>query len=114
MHGCLLLQEFPSEYDTAIRQAQLATKAALADGLKLLEVEFPVSGLAASQGKMYSLKSALTKLGLLDAQSGAQKSNSTSAYVRPGSIRRRDHQLLWHSTGSSRNRRCDKAIDTFS
>jgi hypothetical protein len=45
-----VLQEFPSEYDTAIRQAQLATKAALADGLKLLEVEFPVSGLAASQG----------------------------------------------------------------
>lgn len=45
------MQEFPSEYDTAIRQAQLATKAALADGLKLLEVEFPVSGLAASQGE---------------------------------------------------------------
>ncbi|WIA14511.1 hypothetical protein OEZ85_003030 [Tetradesmus obliquus] len=48
--GSATLLEFPSEYDTAIRQAQLATKAALADGLKLLEVEFPVSGLAASQG----------------------------------------------------------------
>jgi hypothetical protein len=32
------VQAFPSEYDTAIRQAQLATKAALADGHKLLEV----------------------------------------------------------------------------
>jgi hypothetical protein len=34
------LQAFPSEYDTAIRQAQLATKAALADGHKLLEVRW--------------------------------------------------------------------------
>jgi hypothetical protein len=33
-----VLQAFPSEYDTAIRQAQIATKAALADGHKLLEV----------------------------------------------------------------------------
>lgn len=45
------LQAFPSEYDTAIRQMQLATKAALADGHKLLEVEFPSAGLAAAQGK---------------------------------------------------------------
>eukprot|EP00775_Hariotina_reticulata_P008988 gene8988-9161_t len=41
---------FPSEYDTAVRQAQLAVKAALADGLQLLEVEFPTSGLVSSQG----------------------------------------------------------------
>jgi hypothetical protein len=33
-------QSFPSEYDTAIRQAQLATRAALADGLQLLEVSW--------------------------------------------------------------------------
>lgn len=44
------MQAFPSEYDTAIRQMQLATKAALADGHKLLEVEFPTAGLAAAQG----------------------------------------------------------------
>eukprot|EP00878_Enallax_costatus_P006467 GHUV01006779.1.p1 GENE.GHUV01006779.1~~GHUV01006779.1.p1 ORF type:complete len:312 (+),score=85.97 GHUV01006779.1:437-1372(+) len=46
----LTLAAFPSEYDTAIRQMQLATKAALADGHKLLEVEFPTAGLAAAQG----------------------------------------------------------------
>lgn len=39
-----VLQAFPSEYDTAIRQAQLATKAALADGHKLLEVSVHESG----------------------------------------------------------------------
>jgi len=44
------LQAFPSEYDTAVRQAQLATQAALADGLQLLEIEFPTSGLMSSQG----------------------------------------------------------------
>ena len=40
-------QAFPSEYDTAIRQAQLATKAALADGHKLLEVR-PAAAAAAA------------------------------------------------------------------
>eukprot|EP00879_Flechtneria_rotunda_P006345 GHRR01006669.1.p1 GENE.GHRR01006669.1~~GHRR01006669.1.p1 ORF type:complete len:315 (+),score=91.74 GHRR01006669.1:319-1263(+) len=44
------LGAFPSEYDTAVRQAQLAVKAALADGHKLLEVEFPTAGLTAAQG----------------------------------------------------------------
>jgi hypothetical protein len=40
-------QAFPSEYDTAIRQVQLATKAALADGHKLLEVR-PAAAAAAA------------------------------------------------------------------
>lgn len=45
-----LLQVFPSSYDAAIRQAQEATKAAIADGHTLLEVEFPSSSITAVQG----------------------------------------------------------------
>jgi hypothetical protein len=41
---------FPSSYDAAIRQAQEATKAAIADGHTLLEVEFPSSSITAVQG----------------------------------------------------------------
>lgn len=44
------LQRFPASYDQAVRQAQEAVKAALADGLKLIEVEFPTSGLDSVSG----------------------------------------------------------------
>ena len=35
---------FPHSYDGAIRQAQDAVKAAIADGHKLIEVDFPTGG----------------------------------------------------------------------
>ncbi|KAI3429306.1 hypothetical protein D9Q98_005401 [Chlorella vulgaris] len=41
---------FPSDYNQAVRQAQAAVQAALADGEKLLEVEFPTASLAAVAG----------------------------------------------------------------
>ncbi|GBF90219.1 low PSII accumulation, chloroplastic [Raphidocelis subcapitata] len=44
------LTALPSEYPAAVRQAQMAIKAAIADGVKLLEVEVPTLSLTASQG----------------------------------------------------------------
>ena len=44
------LQTFPSDYPTAMRQAQAATLAALEDGHKLIEVEFPTSSLQGVSG----------------------------------------------------------------
>lgn len=41
---------FPTSYDSAVRQAQEATKAAVADGHKLIEVEIPSSGLTSVAG----------------------------------------------------------------
>jgi hypothetical protein len=41
---------FPRDFPEAIRQAQAATLAALADGATLIEVEFPAAGLAAVAG----------------------------------------------------------------
>ena len=48
------LQTFPSDYPTAIRQAQTATLAALEDGHKLIEVEFPTSSLQGVSGTSLS------------------------------------------------------------
>lgn len=45
------LQTFPSDYATALRQAQTATLAALEDGHKLIEVEFPTSSLQGVSGQ---------------------------------------------------------------
>ena len=45
------LQAFPRSYPEAIRQAQESVKAALQDGAKLLEVEFPPASLEAVSGK---------------------------------------------------------------
>ena len=47
---CQTLQTFPSDYPTAMRQAQTATLAALEDGHKLVEVEFPTSSLQGVSG----------------------------------------------------------------
>ena len=47
------LQTFPSDYATALRQAQTATLSALKDGHKLIEVEFPASSLEGVSGKPY-------------------------------------------------------------
>jgi hypothetical protein len=44
------LAPFPSEYPQAIRQAQSATKQALTDGCKLIEVEFPTASLSSVAG----------------------------------------------------------------
>jgi len=44
------LKGFPTSYPTAIRQAQEACKAALADGHKLIEVEIPSSSLTSVAG----------------------------------------------------------------
>ncbi|DBB02056.1 hypothetical protein WJX77_010807 [Trebouxia sp. C0004] len=44
------LQSFPTDYSTAVRQAQNATLAAIADGHKLIEVEFPTSSLQGVSG----------------------------------------------------------------
>ncbi|GAX83064.1 hypothetical protein CEUSTIGMA_g10490.t1 [Chlamydomonas eustigma] len=41
---------FPANYDQALRQAQEAVKAAVLDGHKILEVDFPVGGLTGVQG----------------------------------------------------------------
>ena len=41
---------FPRDYADAISQAQKSTKAALADGKKLVEVEFPAAGLTSVSG----------------------------------------------------------------
>jgi hypothetical protein len=41
---------FPSDYNAAMRQAQAAVQAALADGASLIEVEFPTASLAAVAG----------------------------------------------------------------
>ena len=41
---------FPSDYNVLVRDAQSATLAAIADGHRLLEVEFPVASLMAVQG----------------------------------------------------------------
>ena len=45
-----LLQTFPPDYATALRQAQTATLAALEVGHKLIEVEFPTSSLQGVSG----------------------------------------------------------------
>lgn len=42
--------DFPSDYDEVLDQAKDATKAALNDGKKLLEVEFPTAGLESVSG----------------------------------------------------------------
>lgn len=44
------MQPFPADYNEAVRQAQVAAQAALADGAKLVEVEFPTASLAAVAG----------------------------------------------------------------
>ena len=41
---------FPSDYNEAVRQAQGAVKAALEDGHRLLEVEFPTASLRSVAG----------------------------------------------------------------
>jgi hypothetical protein len=49
--GCLAPpQPFPADYNQAVRQAQAATQAALADGARLVEVEFPTASLTAVAG----------------------------------------------------------------
>jgi hypothetical protein len=45
-----LQQPFPQDYNQAVRQAQAAVQAALADGATLLEVEFPTASLASVAG----------------------------------------------------------------
>ena len=52
---CQALQTFPSDYPTAMRQAQTATLAALEDGHKLVEVEFPTSSLQGVSGTLLFL-----------------------------------------------------------
>ena len=47
----LTLQSFPADYSAAVRQAQNATLAAIADGHKLIEVEFPTSSLQGVSGQ---------------------------------------------------------------
>lgn len=47
---CLRQQAFPTDYADAISQAQAATKAALADGHELIEIEFPAAGLSSVSG----------------------------------------------------------------
>ncbi len=49
--SCMVLQTFPTDYATAVRQAQSATVAALQDGHKLIEVEFPTSSLQGVSGR---------------------------------------------------------------
>lgn len=44
------LQPFPGDYNQAVRQAQGAAAAALADGASLVEVEFPTASLVAVAG----------------------------------------------------------------
>eukprot|EP00798_Chlamydomonas_sp_ICE-L_P010012 gene10012-7898_t len=44
------IMTFPSSYGQAVRQAQICSQAALADGLKLLEVEFPPTTLTSVAG----------------------------------------------------------------
>ncbi|KAJ9521690.1 hypothetical protein QJQ45_015380 [Haematococcus lacustris] len=41
---------FPASYEQAVRQAQQSVQAAIADGCKLIEVEFPTAGLASVSG----------------------------------------------------------------
>jgi len=50
-NASLTLQSFPTDYSTAVRQAQNATLAAIADGHKLIEVEFPTSSLQGVSGQ---------------------------------------------------------------
>ncbi|KAF5827074.1 hypothetical protein DUNSADRAFT_1384 [Dunaliella salina] len=45
-----VLIPFPTSYDMAIRQVQTSVQASMGDGKKLLEIEFPPSGLASVQG----------------------------------------------------------------
>jgi hypothetical protein len=56
----LSLQSFPTDYSTAVRQAQNATLAAIADGHKLIEVEFPTSSLQGVSGQDIQLLSQFT------------------------------------------------------
>jgi len=56
---------FPSNYDQAIRQAQESVKAALADGNKLLEVEFPSTSLASVQGDGEGMNEMNASMGFL-------------------------------------------------
>ena len=44
------LAPLPTDYVQAVRQAQAALKAAIADGVPLIEVEFPTLSLTAAQG----------------------------------------------------------------
>lgn len=48
--GAAPLTPFPSDYNAAVRQAQLATQAAVADGIPLIEVELPSLSLSSVAG----------------------------------------------------------------
>ncbi|KAK9814690.1 hypothetical protein WJX72_009846 [[Myrmecia] bisecta] len=59
------LQRFPEAYPQAIRQAQVAVTAALADGCKLLEVEFPTASLASVPGDAEGANEMTLSMGFL-------------------------------------------------
>lgn len=44
------MQDFPTDYNQAVRQAQAAAWAALEDGASLVEVEFPTASLESVAG----------------------------------------------------------------
>ena len=50
MHICAQVWGLPRSYEDAISAAQAATRAAVADGVRLLEVEFPTAGLDSVAG----------------------------------------------------------------
>ncbi|CAI5512770.1 unnamed protein product [Closterium sp. Naga37s-1] len=66
------LAPFPRDYDEAIRQAQQATQAALADGRSLLEVEFPTTSLDSVPGVCCAVLFA----GAGDAEGGIEMTSS--------------------------------------
>lgn len=58
-------QPFPQDYNQAVRQAQAAVQAALADGATLLEVEFPTASLASVAGDAEGANEMTYSLGFL-------------------------------------------------
>mmetsp|Transcript_3177 Transcript_3177/g.5445 ORF Transcript_3177/g.5445 Transcript_3177/m.5445 type:complete len:319 (-) Transcript_3177:275-1231(-) len=62
---------FPANYDQAVRQAQQAVQAALADGHKLIEVEFPPTSLQSVQGDGEGVNEMNASMGFLRQWLGA-------------------------------------------
>ncbi|KAG2451997.1 hypothetical protein HYH02_003039 [Chlamydomonas schloesseri] len=72
---------FPTSYDMAMRQAQEAVKAALADGAQLVEVEFPSTTLSSVSGDGEGQNEMNASMGYLKTFLGGFRSRAASTRV---------------------------------
>lgn len=75
------LQTFPSDYPTAVRQAQAATLAALEGGHKLIEVEFPTSSLQGVSGDAEGANEMTYSMGFLRQFCRAFQQNAATTRI---------------------------------